>query len=322
MSTNPIAWAAIAGFLISLLILDLKILHRGGGEVSLKRAAITVAFYVSAAIGFNIVIYLDSGWDKALEFLTGYVIEYSLSVDNIFVFIVIFTYFKVPAAFHHRVLMWGIIGAVVLRLMMIFVGVRLVENFEWILLIFGAFLIITGIKLALGNDEGHDVDKTLAIRVARKILPSVPTYRGNKFLVKENGKLLATPLLSTLIAVELADVMFAVDSIPAVFAITRDPFIIATSNIFAIVGLRSLYFLVSASMKQVHLLKYALSAILVFVGIKMLAEDFIHLDPVVSLAVIAAILLAAVIGSSLTKKKNPTQTQSSVEVTDTTTKTD
>jgi tellurite resistance protein TerC len=220
------------------------------------------------------------------------------------------------------VLMWGIIGAVVLRLIMIFVGVRLVENFEWILLIFGAFLIITGLKLAFGNDEGQDVDKTLAIRFARKILPSVPTYRGNKFLVKENGKLFATPLLTTLIAVELADVMFAVDSIPAVFAITRDPFIIATSNIFAIVGLRSLYFLVSASMKQVHLLKYGLSAILVFVGIKMLAEDFIHLHPVVSLAVIGSILLAAVIGSSLTTKKSPTETQSSVEVTDTPTKTD
>tara|TARA_Y100000590_G_C15524762_1_gene940816 strand:- start:10 stop:933 length:924 start_codon:yes stop_codon:yes gene_type:complete len=302
MSTNPIAWAAIACFLTGLLILDLKILHRGGGEVSIRRAAVTVAFYVSAAISFNIVVYLDSGWDSALEFLTGYVIEYSLSVDNIFVFIVIFTYFSVPAALHHRVLMWGIIGAVVLRLIMIIVGVRLVESFDWILLIFGAFLIFTGIKLALAHDDSHNTDNTLAVKLARKILPSIPDYRGNRFFVKENGKLLATPLLTALIAVEMADVMFAVDSIPAVFAITRDPFIIATSNIFAIVGLRSLYFLVSASMKQVHLLKYALSAILVFVGVKMLAEDFIHLDPIVSLAIIASILVAAIVGSSVTTR--------------------
>ncbi|MGH7783565.1 MAG: TerC family protein, partial [Candidatus Binatia bacterium] len=249
-------------------------------------------------------IYFVWGQDKALEFLTGYVIEKSLSVDNLFIFLMIFQYFATPAIYQHRILFWGIVGALVLRAIFIAMGAALLENFHWMIYVFGAFLIITGIKMMLQNDAKLEPDKNPVVRLFQRLMPITKEYHGQQFFVRQNGKMHATLLMMVLIVVETTDVIFAVDSIPAIFAVTRDPFIVYTSNVFAILGLRALYFLLAGIMEMFVYLKVGLSFVLCFVGAKMLMVDFYKIPIGVSLGVIGGILLLSAIASLIRHGRN------------------
>jgi tellurite resistance protein TerC len=296
-------WIGFNAAVLAILALDLGVLHRKAEKVSLKESAAWSAVWVTLSLSFAFGVYRTMGRQAGLEFLTGYLIEYALSVDNIFVFVLIFSYFNVPAKYQHRVLFWGIIGALVLRGVMIVVGAALVARFAWTLYIFGAFLLITGIKMAIQKDNvAYDPDKDPVLRLAKKILPVTHEYHGDKFFVQEpdrNGKIrwTATPLFIVLVLVDTTDVVFATDSIPAIFAVTRDPFIIYTSNICAVLGLRALYFLLASVVDKFAYLKLGLSLVLIFIGAKMLLEHFIHIPIAASLGVVAAVLLASVIAS-------------------------
>ncbi len=293
-------------FIFIVLALDLGVFNRKSHVVSLRESLIWTAVWVTLALSFNLGVWYYKGSDKALEFLTGYVIEYSLSVDNIFVFVMLFTYFRVPAEYQHKVLFWGIIGALVMRATMIILGAVLIAQFNWILYIFGAFLVITGIKMLFKGDEKVDPEKNPIIRWFKRIVPVTSDYRGSKFWVRENGVLHATPLFVILILVELTDVVFAVDSIPAIFAITQDPFIVYTSNIFAILGLRSLYFALAGIIDKFHYLKIGLGLTLAFVGTKMLLGHTPYKIGIMpSLVTIVSILSASVIASILFPRKTP-----------------
>jgi tellurite resistance protein TerC len=308
-------WVGFNLFVVALLALDLGVFHRKAHAVSVKEATIWSVVWISLAMIFNLGIYLFwgsmspaspySNGDAALAFFTGYLIEKSLSVDNIFVFVLIFSYFSVPAKYQHRVLFWGILGALVMRAILILVGAALIKEFHWIIWIFGAFLIFTGIKMALHkNEQIHPEDNPL-VKLVRRFMPVTESYHGSRFLVRHAGKLLATPLFLVLLIVESTDLVFAVDSIPAIFAVTQDPFIVYTSNVFAILGLRSLYFLLAGVMHKFHYLKLGLSMVLTFVGVKMLTPDLsaliagvsFKIPTVVSLGVVAAILAVAVAAS-------------------------
>jgi tellurite resistance protein TerC len=309
-STNTLPWWAWAGFLVFIalmLALDLGVFNRKAQEVSLKQALTWCAVWFSLAMGFNLLIASQLGRQPALEFFTGYLIELCLSVDNVFVFIVIFQYFRVEPRYQHRVLFWGILGAVIMRAIFIFAGISLINQFHWIIYIFGAFLVYTGIKLAQPKKEdGFDPEKNPAVKLARRLMPVTHYFEGGNFFTRVNGKLHATPLFLVLLIVETTDVMFALDSIPAVIAITRNEFIIFTSNIFAILGLRSLYFAVSGVMKLFRFINIGLSVILVFVGGKMLATYFdFHVPISWSLAIIATVLTASILASLLIPAKNP-----------------
>lgn len=288
---------------LALLALDLGVLHRRSKKVSLREAAGWSAVWVALSLCFAVAIYRTMGNQAGLEFLTGYLIEYALSVDNIFVFVLIFSYFNVPEEYQHRVLFWGIIGALVLRGVMIVAGSVLVARFSWTLYIFGAFLVYTGVKMALQKDElPYNPEHDPILRLARRLLPVTPEYRGNKFFVQEpdaTGKmrLAATPLFIVLLIVESTDIIFATDSIPAVFAVTRDPFIVYTSNVCAVLGLRALYFLLGGVVDKFAYLKLGLSLVLIFIGVKMLLEPFIHIPIVGSLGVVAAVLGASIVAS-------------------------
>ncbi len=238
----------------------------------------------------------------AIEFLTGYIIEKSLSIDNIFVFILIFSAFGVPLIYQHKVLFWGVIGALIMRIAFIFAGISLIAKFHWIIYIFGAFLVFTGIKIAVNKGTKVNIENNVILRIARKIMPVTTSYNGASFFSKINRKWVATPLFLVLLMIEFTDLIFAVDSIPAILAITKDPFIVYTSNVFAILGLRSLYFALAGSLKFFTYLHYGLALILIFVGIKMMISDFYKFDPFVSLAVIASILTCSIIASLLIKK--------------------
>jgi tellurite resistance protein TerC len=291
-------WAGFNLFILAMLALDLGVFHRKSHEVSLKEATIWSAVWITLALLFNALIWQFRGPEIGLQFLTGYLIEKSLSVDNIFVIALLFGYFAVPAAYQHRVLFWGILGALVMRAGFILAGAALLDAFHWIIYLFGAFLIITGVKMAVfRNAEIHPENNPL-LKLVRRLLPVTTAYRKDKFFVRENGKLWATPLLLVLVMVESTDLVFAVDSIPAIFAVTNDPFIVYTSNVFAILGLRSLYFLLAGVMQKFVYLKLGLSAILVFVGVKMVIMDLYKIPSSVSLLVIAT-LLALSIGASL-----------------------
>jgi tellurite resistance protein TerC len=255
------------------------------------------------ALIFNVLIYFDMGKTKALEFLTGYVIEYSLSVDNIFVFILIFSFFKVNNKYQHKVLFWGIIGALIMRAIFIFAGVVLITRFHWIIYIFGGFLIITGIRMLFHGDKEVDPDKNPVVRFFRKFLPVTDTMHEDKFFIKQNSKTYATPLFLVLLIIESSDLIFAVDSIPAVLAISQDSFIVYTSNIFAILGLRSLYFAISGIMEYFRFLKIGLAFVLTFVGVKMCTSDFFDIPVLYSLLIIISILLISVLASVVIKKK-------------------
>lgn len=295
-------WLAFTGLILALLALDLGVFHRRPHEVTLREAALWSGIWVSLALVFNLWVYQHSGSEPALEFLTGYLIEKSLAVDNIFVIAMIFSYFAVPAVYQHRVLFWGILSALVLRGALILGGAFLINAAHWILYLFGAFLIFTGIRMAMREERPVDFNDTLAIRLFRRVIPVTSEYRGSRFLTRENGVWVATPLLAVLVLVEVTDLVFAVDSIPAIFAVTQDPFLVWTSNVFAILGLRSMYFLLAGIIPKFHLLKAGLAVILMFVGTKMLIADFYKIPTLASLAVVASVLLIAVVASILTPK--------------------
>ena len=297
-------WIGFNVVVLAILALDLGVLHRRSEKVSLKQAAIWSTIWVVLSLCFAASIYLTMGRQRGLEFLTGYLIEYALSVDNIFVFVLIFTYFNVPEKYQHRVLFWGIIGALVLRGVMIVAGSALVTRFAWTLYIFGAFLVITGIRMALQKDDvAYNPERDPVLRLARRIIPVTKDYHGKKFFVREprpggGTRIAATPLFIVLLIVDTTDVVFATDSIPAIFAVTRDPFIVYTSNICAVLGLRALYFLLAGIVDKFVYLKLGLSLVLVFIGAKMLFEGLFHIPIGISLGVVA-LVLASSIGASV-----------------------
>jgi tellurite resistance protein TerC len=296
-------WVGFNVVVLAILALDLGVLHRRSEKVTLKQAAIWSAVWVALSLCFALAVYLTMGRESGLEFLTGYLIEYALSVDNIFVFVLIFTYFNVPEKYQHRVLFWGIIGALVLRGVMIVAGSALVTRFAWTLYIFGAFLVITGIRMALQKDEtAYNPERDPVLRLARKIVPVTSEYHGKNFFVRlprpdGTTHLAATPLFIVLLIVDTTDVVFATDSIPAIFAVTRDPFIVYTSNICAVLGLRQLYFLLAGIVDKFAYLKLGLSAVLVFIGVKMLIEPFLHIPIGISLGVVALVLVTSIVAS-------------------------
>lgn len=296
-------WVGFNVVVLAILALDLGVLHRRSAKVSLKEAATWSAVWVALSLCFAFAVYRTMGKESGLEFLTGYLIEYALSVDNIFVFVLIFSYFNVPEKYQHRVLFWGIIGALVLRGVMIVAGSALVTRFAWTLYIFGAFLVFTGVKMALQKDEdAYNPERDPILRLARRLVPVTEDYRGDKFFVREPDKrgrarYAATPLFIVLLIVDTTDIIFATDSIPAIFAVTRDPFIVYTSNICAVLGLRALYFLLASVVDKFVYLKLGLSLVLIFIGGKMLLEHFVHLPIVASLGVVGAVLAASIVAS-------------------------
>jgi len=297
MSSQVWMWVAFNAFVLVMLAVDLGVLHRRAHEVRLKEALVWSGIWIALALLFALGVYSWDGPQPALEFLTGYLIEKSLSVDNIFVFVLIFSYFKVPARYQHTVLFWGILGALVMRAIFIFAGIALLQRLHWILYVFGALLILTGIKMATEKDKEIHPDKNPLLKLFRRLVPVTEDYHADHFFVKQAGHYAATPLFIVLLVVETTDVIFAVDSIPAILSITIDPFLVYTSNVFAILGLRALYFALAGVVRLFHYLHYGLSAILVFVGAKMLLADVYKLPVGVALGVIAGILLIAVIAS-------------------------
>ena len=297
MATNIWFWVGFIAFVLAMLALDLGVFHRKAHEVKPREAAIWVAVWVSLALVFaGGLAYFESS-RAALTFLTGYVIEESLSVDNLFVMVVIFEYFAVPPMCQHRVLFYGILGALVMRGLFIGVGALLLSRFEWILYVFGAMLLVTGIRMMFKHDEEFDGDNNRVVQLMRRFVPMTGTYHGKHFFTVENGRRLATPLLLVLVLVEFTDLIFAVDSIPAIFGITRDPFLVFTSNIFAILGLRSMYFLLAAVVDKFYLLKYGLAVILSFIGVKMLGERWFHIDILISLGIVLGVLALSIVAS-------------------------
>lgn len=300
-------WISFTLFVLCMLALDLGVFNRKSHTISVKQALGWTVVWVTLSLIFAGGVWRFMGTHSAVEFLTGYVVEYSLSVDNIFVFLLVFSYFKVSPAHQHKVLFWGILGALVMRAVMIGLGTVLLERFEWINYVFGAFLLFTGLKLAFGKEQEVDPGHNPAVRMLRKILPIAPAYDDDKFFTLLNGKRAATPLLVVLVVIETTDLIFAVDSIPAIFGVTKNPFIVYTSNIFAILGLRSLYFALAGVMELFHYLKYALSFILSFVGVKMLIHHTYDIPPFISLGVIIAALAIAITMSLLRPVKTPTE---------------
>jgi tellurite resistance protein TerC len=268
---SPLAWIAFNIFILAILAADLGVFHRKAREIPVREALWTTAGYITLALSFNAWIYFQFGHEKAVEFLTGYFIEYALSMDNILVFVVILSYFQVPVQFQMRVLLWGILGALVLRGIFILAGFALIEAFEWTVVVLGAFLIYTGFKTMFSGDESIDLKDSRVIRMTRRLIPITHDYDGEKFFTRlPSGKAVATPLFLVLIVLNVTDIVFALDSIPAIFAITRDPFIVYTSNVFAILGLRALYFALSGMVDKFRYLKYGLSLVLIFIGLKMI----------------------------------------------------
>ena len=296
---SPLLWTVFSIFVVGMLALDLGVFSRKPHEVHHREALAWSAVWISLALIFNGWIYLRFGSDKGLEFLTGYLIEKALSVDNIFVFIVLFGAFAVPKIYQHRVLFWGVIGAIVLRAIFIALGAALLAQFHWIMYVFGAILIFTGVRLMMAGDAEPHPERNLIYRSLRRFIPAVPEYHGKKFFIVQNGRRFATPLLLVLLAIEATDVVFAVDSIPAIFAVTEDPFIVYTSNIFAILGLRALYFLLVNVIGRFHLLKYGLALVLLFVGAKMVIAEWYKIPIGWSLGAIALILGGSVVASLL-----------------------
>ncbi|MBA4135967.1 MAG: hypothetical protein C0518_01470 [Opitutus sp.] len=292
------AWAGFLAFVAAMLALDLGVFNRKSHAVSLREALAWCAVWFGLAMAFNLLVSQRMGSQAGLEFFTGYIVELCLSVDNVFVFIVIFQYFRVDPRYQHRVLFWGILGAVLMRAVFIFAGISLINRFHWIIYVFGAFLVYTGIKLAIPKKaDGFEPEKNPLVKLARKFLPVTPEFHGGHFFVRPHGKLHATPMFLVLLVVETTDVMFALDSIPAVIAITRNEFIVFTSNIFAILGLRSLYFAVSGIMQLFRYLNIGLAVILVFVGFKMIASQYVSVPIHISLGIIGAVLAASILAS-------------------------
>ena len=297
------AWAALLAGITVLLITDLLIVHRKPHDISFKEAAIESTVWIAIGVSFSVVILWWHGGGAAGEYLSGYLIEKSLSIDNVFVWSVIFTYFGVPAKYQFRVLFWGIFGALVLRAIFIFAGVRLIETFDWVLYVFGAFLVITAVRIARHSETEVHPEKNPVLKLVKKMIPSSTEYDGQKLFTVENGKRLATPLFAVLILIETTDVVFAVDSIPAILAVSREPFIVFSSNAFAILGLRALYFLLAGMADRFRYLNQGLGVILGFVGVKMLIAEVVHLPTWSSLAVISVILTITIAVSLRAERK-------------------
>ncbi|MEL6613439.1 MAG: TerC family protein, partial [Bacteroidota bacterium] len=270
------AWLAINGYVVVLLLLDLLVFNRKAHKIEWREAARLSAFFVTAALAVNAVIWWHFGSTPGVTFLTGYIVELSLSVDNLFVIAVLFGYFGVPAQYQHRVLFWGIFGAIVMRAVMILLGVALIDRFDWVLYIFGAFLVLTGARMFFGSESSGDVAGNRILRLLRRVLPVTESYHEERFFVRRAGALFVTPLFLVLVMIELTDVVFAVDSIPAILGVTTDPFLAYSSNILAVTGLRALYFLLAGVIERVRFLHYGLGAVLVFIGVKMLSHDWLH----------------------------------------------
>lgn len=306
MDVSIWVWLGFTVFVLAMLALDLGVFHRNSHEVKFKEALAWSGVWLTLALLFAGGVFIYSGAERGLEFLTGYIIEWSLSVDNIFVFLLIFSYFAVPAKYQHKVLFWGILGALVMRAIMSALGATLIKEFHWVIYFFGALLVFSGVKMATQKETGLHPEKNPLVRLFRRFMPVTTEYHGDSFFNRINGLRHATPLLIALLMVESADLVFAVDSVPAIFSITTDPFIVYTSNVFAILGLRSLYFALSGVMSRFHYLKIGLSVVLVFVGVKMLLSDVYKVPILLSLAVIAGTLAASIIYSLLKPRQEHT----------------
>jgi tellurite resistance protein TerC len=303
MDDTVVLWASFNFFVLVMLALDLGVFHRKSHEVGVREALIWTSVWITLAMIFNLFIYFYFDKETAIEFFTGYMIEKSLSIDNIFVIIMIFSYFSVPKAYQHKVLFWGILGALVMRVIFILSGIELIHRFHWLVYIFGGFLVITGIRMLKAGEAKLEPEKNPLIKLARRIFRFTPDFEGDNFFVKKAGVLWATPLFLVVIMIEFTDLIFAVDSIPAILSISDDSFIVYTSNVFAILGLRSLYFALAGIEKYFQYLKYGLSAILIFVGLKMSLVDFIYIPVEISLIVIVFILAIAMLASVIVKSE-------------------
>jgi tellurite resistance protein TerC len=302
---TPLLWGAFTLFVLILLALDLGVFHRKAHAVGPREALGWSVFWIALALLFNAVVVWRFGPQRGLEFLTGYLIEKALSVDNIFVFLVIFSYFSVPAAYQHRVLFWGILGAIVFRVIFILTGAALLGAFHWVMYIFGGLLILTALRIVRTRDEEVHPERNPLLRLVHRYVPVVPTYQGERFFVRAGGRLMATPLLLVLVVVEATDIVFAIDSIPAIFAVTPDPFIVYTSNIFAILGLRALFFLLAGVLSRFHYLRIGLGLVLAFVGMKMLLSDLYEIPIGLSLSIVVALIGGAIVASLLRPRREP-----------------
>jgi TerC family integral membrane protein len=297
MAHQMLLWGSFGTFVLTMLALDLGVFHRQARVVNVKEALRWSAIWIALALFFNLGVYFWYGTDAALAFLTGYVLEESLSVDNLFVFLMILSYFSVPSAYQHKVLFWGILGALLMRGLMIAVGTVLIQTFQWVLYIFGGFLILTGVKMVLRQHDDVHPEQNPVVRLFTRFMPVTTAYHAEKFFVQLDGRYFATPLFVVLLMIEVTDVIFALDSIPAVLAVTTDPFIVFTSNVFAILGLRSLFFALSGLMSLFHYLRYGLAIVLVFIGIKMLLAEVYHIPVHWALAIVVGVLLLSVLAS-------------------------
>jgi len=313
MSNTPLGWILFGVFIVSMILLDALVFRRKSHTVSLRESLGWTALWVSLALLFCLGVYHYRGPELALQFLTAYLIEESLSVDNLFVFLLIFSYFRVPPEYQHKVLTLGILGALVFRLIFILAGIALIERFHWLIYVFGGVLIVSGIHMWLEKDKKVEPEKNPVLRLFRRLVPVTDAYENGHFFVRRAGQMVATPLMVVLIVIETTDVIFAVDSVPAVIAISRDPFIVFTSNAFAIMGLRALYFTLASLMNLFHLLHYGLSGILVFVGLKMLISDVYKLPIVVSLAVVGGLLVLSIVASLMWPAQRPLPAKKRVE---------
>jgi tellurite resistance protein TerC len=302
---TPLLWALFTLFVLAMLALDLGVVHRKPHAISPREALAWSVFWITLALVFNLGVARWFGPQRGLEFLTGYLIEKALSVDNIFVFLVIFSYFSVPADLQHRVLFWGVLGAIVLRVLFILAGAALLQAFHWVIYLFGGLLIFTGARLLRSREADVHPERNPILHLIRRLLPLTPAYQGQRFFLRIDGRLFATPLLLVLVVIEVTDVVFAVDSIPAIFAVTQDPFIVYTSNIFAILGLRALFFLLASVVRRFRYLHVGLGLVLVFVGAKMLLGDLYEIPIGISLAVVAALIGGSIAASLM---RPPVQT--------------
>jgi tellurite resistance protein TerC len=302
MSEQIILWGAFTAFVLGMLALDLGVFHRKSHEISVKEALTWTTVWIVLAMLFNLFVYYYFDKETALEFFTAYLVEKSLSVDNIFVIIMIFSYFSVPASYQHKVLFWGILGALVMRVIFIFAGIELIHKFHWLIYLFGGFLVITGIRMVATENKPMNPEKNPLVKFVRTLFPVTESFEGDKFFVRRDQKIWATPLFIVVVLIEATDLIFAVDSIPAIISISDDPFIVYTSNVFAILGLRSLYFALAGIEKYFTYLKYGLATILVFVGVKMCLVDFVKIPVEVSLIIISFLLAISMMASVLVKK--------------------
>ncbi|MGE3609316.1 MAG: TerC family protein [Bacteriovoracaceae bacterium] len=302
-ATSIYAWIGFIVFILVLLLLDLGVFHKKSHTVGFKESIMWSGVWIALAMAFNVLILYWKGQEDFMLFLTGYVIEKSLSVDNLFVFLLIFGYFKIPNQYQHKVLFYGILGALIMRAFFIWAGIAILEKFTWVIYIFGAFLVYSGLKMLRPESDDHDLEKSWVINWTKKIFPTSPHFHDDKFFVRINGVLTITPLFITLIFVEFSDLVFAIDSIPAIIGITNDPFLVFTSNVFAILGLRSLYFALKGFADIFHYLKYGLSLILIFIGVKMLISHYYHMPISVTMGTIFVVLLGSVLASIISNKR-------------------